>query len=227
MNDDDEDERGSGLTSAETPRPKTLMSRGPPPVEYWPNAREVPSQTFICGYCGKELASNHGFFGVASTGETAAGIYICHRCKKPTYIHFAGEQAPAPMLGEGVEHLSGPVASLYLEARVCVSRGANTAAAMCCRKLLLAVADALAEDDNLELESFKQAVDWLEEEGHVPVKGKKWVDQIRKVGNDANHEIDRIVSSAEAERLLTFTEGLLRVTFELPHKMEQAAEDGE
>lgn len=228
MSDDEADDESRTITVAETPEPKSYASGHElPSVARWPNAREIPSRTYTCGYCGNELASNRGFLGVGPVfQERVAAVYICHNCKRPTYIHFDGRQAPAPMIGDDVEHLSGPVATLYWEARVSASRGANTAAAMCCRKLLLNVAAALAEDD-FEPGSFKQAVDWLEEEGHIPEKGKRWVERIRKVGNEANHEIDRTVDPREAERLLTFTEGLLRDTFELPHKLEQAARSEE
>jgi hypothetical protein len=74
------------------------------------------------------------------------------------------------------------------------------------------VAVAEGADKNL---SFAKYVDWLAEQGYVPAKGRSWVDRIRKKGNEANHEIPD-VERTDAEDVLSFTEMLLKVNYEMP-----------
>ncbi|MCB0453717.1 MAG: DUF4145 domain-containing protein, partial [Aequorivita sp.] len=68
--------------------------------------------------------------------------------------------------------------------------------------------------------SFGQYVTYLEENNYIPPNGKKWVDSIRKLGNEANHKIE-FKTPQEAERILKFTEMLLRFIYELPGIMEE------
>jgi len=63
--------------------------------------------------------------------------------------------------------------------------------------------------------NFAYYVKWLADEGYVPAKGRPWVDRIRKAGNEANHEIPDI-SRDVAEDVVTFTEMLLKVNYEMP-----------
>jgi len=46
------------------------------------------------------------------------------------------------------------------------------------------------------------------------------VDSIRKLGNEANHKI-KFKTPKEAERILKFTEMLLRFIYEMPGIMEE------
>ena len=79
-------------------------------------------------------------------------------------------------------------------------------------------------------ESFAAYVSWLADEGFVPAKGRSWVDRIREKGNEANHEIPDI-DRTDAEDVLSFTEMLLKVNYEMPAraagipKPEPATED--
>jgi hypothetical protein len=65
--------------------------------------------------------------------------------------------------------------------------------------------------------TFASYIDWLVENGHVTASMREWVDEIRQLGNDANHAIRLITSEAAAE-LLSFVEMLLRVVFEYPER---------
>ena len=66
-----------------------------------------------------------------------------------------------------------------------------------------------------ENESFAVYVNWLADKGFVPAKGRSWVDRIRERGNEANHEIPDI-DRTDAEDVLSFTEMLLKVNYEMP-----------
>lgn len=88
---------------------------------------------------------------------------------------------------------------------------------MCCRKLLMNIS---VSEGAKEGASFGQYVTYLEENNYIPPNGKKWVDSIRKLGNEANHKIE-FKTPKEAERILKFTEMLLRFIYEMPGIMEE------
>ena len=75
---------------------------------------------------------------------------------------------------------------------------------------------AVAEGADKDLR-FVEYVNWLAENHYIPPKGQGWVNQIKEVGNEANHEIPD-VSREQAERILRFTEGLLMNVYELRHE---------
>lgn len=70
-----------------------------------------------------------------------------------------------------------------------------------------------------EGKGFVDYVNFLNDNNYIPPNGKKWVDSIRQLGNEANHKID-FKSKEDAERILIFTEMLLRFIYELPGIME-------
>lgn len=70
---------------------------------------------------------------------------------------------------------------------------------------------------NLE---FVKYVDYLVDNHFAPPNSKSWVDQIRKHGNEANHEIV-IKTIDDALEVLTFLEMLLRFIYEFPAKVDK------
>jgi hypothetical protein len=152
------------------------------------------------------------------SGDVQATIYICHQCKNPTYFSTRGSQTPGIAYGKDVEHVPvQDVSPLYNEARMCMSVNAYTAAILCCRKLLMNIAVAQGAKDG---QRFAEYVDYLSDNGYLPPNGKKWVDAIRKKGNEATHEIT-IMDRADAEELIEFTEMLLRFIYEYPARIDQ------
>jgi hypothetical protein len=65
--------------------------------------------------------------------------------------------------------------------------------------------------------SFEYYVEYLENKNYIPAGAKGWVDQIRKRGNEANHEI-QIKERSEAEELIDLVEMLLKVVFDYPSR---------
>lgn len=107
--------------------------------------------------------------------------------------------------------------AVWEEARACLGVGANAAAVMLCRKLLfhIAVAHGLEpKKKNDRAPSFYEAVEHLEAEGLITKKMRPWVDRIKDVGNDANHELTPI-TAAQALDVANFTEQLLVLAYEL------------
>ena len=180
----------------------------------WLKITAIQSKKFVCGFCGNHVASDAGI----STTDTIKGfrafIYICPYCNYPSFIH--GEtQVPGVAPGNEVDHLPNDIATLYKEARDCVSVNAYTSAVLACRKLLMNIAVAQGAKEG---ESFLTYVDYLAKAGYVPPNGRVWVDHIRNKGNEANHEI-KLMSKSDAEELISFVEMLLKFIYEFPSKV--------
>lgn len=108
-------------------------------------------------------------------------------------------------------------AAIWSEVRVCLGAGANAAAVMLCRKLLfhIAVANGLPpKNERDRAPSYMEAVNHLEGEGVVTKRMRPWVDRIKDVGNDANHELTPIEAGTALD-VATFTEQLLVLAYEL------------
>ncbi|MEE6297192.1 DUF4145 domain-containing protein [Georgenia wangjunii] len=88
---------------------------------------------------------------------------------------------------------------------------------MLCRKLLMhiAVTHGLApKNPKGWAPTFADVVGHLESEGLITKKMRPWVDRIKDVGNEANHELEP-VSADDALDVATFTQQLLILAFEM------------
>ncbi len=173
----------------------------------WNSVIQIPTKSYICGYCSNKVASKDGWYASEGSQQYAAFAVICPQCNKCTYIEEIGDvvQTPTPIMGNPVSHLSEEVEALYEEARACTSVNAHMSSVMSCRTLLMYMAVDLDAEVGLR---FIDYIDFLEQEGHIPSKGRDWVNYIREVGNKANHEI-KSVSPDDSEKVLLFTETLV------------------
>lgn len=188
----------------------------------WTGIQQMPSLDYVCWHCNTEISSNEGYRLVlphsmyTSTDSSypdmlKAGIYLCHRCGYPTFL-LDGKQIPGVPFGSSFEHVPDMVNDVYNEARDCYSVNAFTAVVLLCRKILMHIAvEQNADPDR----SFKYYVDYLEDHHLITVTSQDWVDRIRKVGNEANHQLIQNTQE-EAKYILTFTSMLLTTTYEYP-----------
>ena len=176
--------------------------------EAWAEIHPVPSVSYTCGYCGRDVASGQGWHYEYSY----KGIRVCPQCNAPTFVSAQGEQHPGALRGGEVTSLTDDVRRMYDEARRALTVGAATGTVMLCRKILMHVAVDKGASKDL---SFLNYVEWLAEENWIPKGGQSWVDLIRSRGNEANHELPHM-TEADATGILQFTETLLRVIYELP-----------
>ena len=88
---------------------------------------------------------------------------------------------------------------------------------MLCRKLLMHVA---VERGATAGESFESYVKYLVDNGYVAPSNKDWVDSIRTIGNEANHEL-AARTDEEAKTLLEFAEMLLKTVYEYPARAKK------
>jgi Domain of unknown function (DUF4145) len=181
----------------------------------WQNVGQIPSGSYVCGYCGDRVGPDRGYFATyydESRTHQQVYSYICSSCRRPTFFDIDGSQWPGVAYGASVQALPPDVGTVYDEARRCMSASAYTTAVMAARKLLMHIAVEKGAKGN---QSFKSYVDWLVENHYVPPGGEAWADQIRGKGNEANHEIDLIDQHA-AEQIMSFVELLLKFVYEMP-----------
>ena len=183
---------------------------------HWENNLILPD-SFTCSFCGRKVTSDIGLPLVryGSNGEKfcepASGVYICINCYRPTFIYDC-KQFPAERIGKQFEGIPKNINNLYEEARSCYSVDAYTGVILLCRKLLMHVAIDQGAKSN---KRFIDYVNYLDEEHYINVNSKHWVDRIRRLGNDANHEI--IINSEEdARTIILFCEMLLATLYEYP-----------
>ena len=146
----------------------------------------------------------------------------CPACLKGSVIEGrALYPSPKPLrVPQGLPEVDGLI---WDEVRICLGGGANAAAVMLCRKLLfhVAVAHGLApKKSNGRAPTFTEAVRHLHSEGIVTKKMQSWVDRIKDVGNDANHELSN-VDSETALDVATFTQQLLILAYEMDALMDE------
>ncbi|OIR17000.1 hypothetical protein GALL_28210 [mine drainage metagenome] len=181
----------------------------------WYNVGGIGSKQFRCGHCGYSVANDKGYF---ADNNSPRRIYICPNCDKPTYFDESARQYPGVAPGNEVQQLPQELARLYLEARNCCSVSAFTASVLTSRKMLMNIAVQQGAKEGLR---FVEYVEHLAANGFIPPNGKGWVDHIRKKGNEATHEIS-LMTQADAEELIAFSEMLLKFIFEFPSRVPQA-----
>lgn len=187
----------------------------------WQNTLAAGGRLYTCGYCGAETAPDKGYVAATGAGNLQGRILICPRCRKPTFFTPDGEQTPRPRPGRTVNGVTDEsVARIYEEARDAAGAAAYTGAVLLCRKILMNLAVRHGAKEKLTFEDY---VDFLDQDHWVPPNGRAWVDQIRKQGNEATHQLSQ-KTKQEAEQMLTFVEMLLRFSFEFPSMVAPKAE---
>lgn len=178
----------------------------------------VVATSYICGYCNNLVTSDRGMalkIPAKIDGKfyeaKEAGVYICPHCHFPTFI-LLGDQIPGNRVGSPVKSVPEDVNNVYEEARRCFTVNAYTGTVLLCRKLLMHVAVDLGAKDDLK---FVEYVNYLEDQHFVSVRSHEWVDQIRKYGNEATHEI-QINTKEDAQKIIKFCEMILKMNYEYP-----------
>src|SRR5262249_39009816 len=121
-------------------------------------------------------------------------------------------------------HLPTGVEALYQEARSCMTTESYTAVVMLCRALLLhiAVEKGLSHKHGL---SFADCIHLIAS-GLCGAGDRAWVDSLRILGNDANHDL-KVFSKDEANRALKYMEHLLEELYEFPEEMDRTQTEKE
>ncbi len=162
---------------------------------------------FSCGYCNHRVSSEKVYLGPGD-----AQVYICPSCGNPSYF-TGGYQVPGHRPGRDVSGLPETIGRLYEESRTAIGAGTFTAAALILRVLLIHIASERGMKGGGS--SYKACVSFLVSAGYVAKNEESFVDQVRVLGNAANHELGE-VTLAESEQALAFMEHLLLGLYEYP-----------
>ncbi|MBA4420564.1 MAG: hypothetical protein C0391_05405 [Anaerolinea sp.] len=178
----------------------------------WIDEQELTPHRFNCGYCGYKVSSDKGF----EHEQNSDYVYICPDCDRPTFIsENPALQVPGVIPGREILYLPIDLEKTYVEARKSASIGAYTASVLISRKMLMNIS---VNKGDAPGKSFVDYIQFLSDKNYVPPGGDKWVDHIRRKGNEATHEI-AIMDQKDAEDLITFLELLLIFIYEFPGKL--------
>lgn len=176
----------------------------------WIEPRILPSKSFICWNCNKDISSQEGYM----SNNNRSSIYICHNCGSPNIFDLNGDAVIKPLYGKEIKNLPNNIKSVYEEARKCMQVGAYTGASMLLRKILMNIS---VEEGAKEGDSFKNYVEYLYNEGIVHKKQKDLINRVKNLGNEANHKIEHI-SEENAKYIFKLVEHLLLNNYEFVDK---------
>jgi len=191
----------------------------------WEDDHSSPSARYDCSWCSSRVAANKSWRGILDLSTNTfrkVSVLVCSYCGLPTIFVNAvnsndqWEQVPASRGGRSIQGLPDDVRALHDEARAATTIGAHNSIAMVCRRILMHVAVEKGAAEGL---TFAEYVKHLGD-GFMPTTTKEWVDRIRTGGNEANHSI-ALVTREVAHDLLSFTETLLQLIYEIPERMKQ------
>lgn len=159
---------------------------------------------YVCSHCGGVVWG----IVVARCMPTATHWLVCPGCGKGSVAND-GTVVPVSLLGENIKGLPDTIKGAYIEARRSITSESYTACELMCRKILMNVAVEKGAEKGLGFTSY---VDYLIKHNYVTTM-MKWVDQIRKNGNEAAHEI-HAPDSERADITFRFTMLFLRNVYE-------------
>lgn len=82
---------------------------------------------------------------------------------------------------------------------------------MVTRKIIMNTAVSEGAKENL---NFFEYIEFLDKENIIPRNAKPWLNKLREIGNEANHEIKH-VKVEQAQDAIKFVEILLKNVFEM------------
>ena len=186
-------------------------------IELLKNAQPSPIyMSFVCGICGEP---NNGRVVADCPASDSRHVYWCVcSCPKtePTVI-VKRSQAMVSQAPEAREFRSDPrwppdLIQLFDEGAAAFGSGAFTAASMVARKILMACACHEGADDG---KAFTYYVDYVTDTVLTFPRAKTAIDQIRTIGNEANHSI-QFVTADSAKRALEIVAYTLNAIYSLP-----------
>lgn len=164
---------------------------------YWPNSEDIDAKEFICPYCNEKVTSSKGFIQNIDHcifGTDIRSTYICPECKRPVYFeknaYNQEQQYPRTLYGENIDNLPKNLNDIYIEARKCFTNELYTATMMCCRKIILVVAETVKKDGD-HTENFKSCVEVIKRE-YLGEQMEKLVSRVVKIANIGTHEVESI-----------------------------------
>jgi hypothetical protein len=120
------------------------------------------------------------------------------------------------MLGRSIKKLPNDIEALYSEMRKASADGAYSLVVMGGRKLLMHIAVSLGAEEG---KKFVQYVSYLETNHYTPPKSSTWVQEIKDMGNESNHEL--VVSAKDdADKIIKFLDLLMTFNYEFADEVD-------
>lgn len=185
----------------------------------WKSLEVLRTLRFTCGHCGNRVSSDRGYFATPPGSSTqVARAYLCHDCGRLSLFDENIKQVPASMLGRAIKKLPQDIEFLYTEMRKASADNAYSLVVMGGRKLLMHIAVSLGAEEG---KKFVQYVKYLEDNHFTPPKSSTWVQAIKDMGNESNHEL--IISSKEdADKIIKFLDLLMTFNYEFADEENDA-----
>lgn len=177
------------------------------------------SAAWLSGPCPDCGTSNLAIIG--RTSDDKLVFLRCVTCRKGLVVN-SGVVSPGATEVGAVVGLVPEVEAAWQEVRSTIGVGATTSAVMMCRKILfhVAVDNGLpAKNDKDRAPTFVEVVKHLDDARLVTPLMLPWLNHIKDVGNEANHELGTISHSSALE-VAKFTEQLLVTVYEMPERMK-------
>lgn len=174
----------------------------------WRNPEILTSSSFVCWNCNNNVASDKGYR--TPNNNSKKKIYICPHCSAPNVFDVESKAILSPLPGKEIKKLPDSIAEVYKEVRKCIQSNCFTGAVMLMRKIIMNIAVHEGAEKN---KSFTEYVNYLCDNGIVHKKSKNKADSVKKLGNNANHEIENRTRE-EAENCFEFIELLLMANYE-------------
>ena len=178
-------------------------------VDYNP---AMPTRPIDCGNCGRKVSADVVFGWPSPTPGRAVDLRAVaaettlwlkcpnEACGEGSVKGKEGAVFPVAPVGQSIGGLPPDVERTWREARLAHAVRIYTAAEMLCRKILMHI--AVDKAGSAHNKTFLEYVDDLDAQGFVTAGLKPVIDQIRKRGNTAAHDLP---ASTEEESFLTLT----------------------
>ena len=159
-------------------------------------------------------------FGDESAPAERVFLCRCPRCNEPILLRDdeispAAQVFPAPErpLSRSVPQ---PIRECFQEARDCLRTHAHTATALMCRRTL----EAVAKDHGVEEANLATAIRAMREQGIIEARLFEWAEALRLVGNEAAHDVNRLIHGQDAQDVVEFTNALLEYLYTFRDQFE-------
>ncbi len=163
----------------------------------WDSIKDIGQYNFVCGFCGTDIASRHGFNGARKNARGILAdekIYLCHNCGRPNYFDCELKQIPKfkglkVKFSDPVNLISPKFVSIYNQAQTAEDDGLDEIAGPGFGKALeFLVKDYLIKKLPKEVEEIKKLTlhDCIEVKVDNP-KIKKLSAKAKLIRNDEMH----------------------------------------
>lgn len=158
--------------------------------------------------------------GLCATVETERLEYPCKANDAANYNFTVLKTYPEVKASQAPEHTPENIAKIYIQGKNSFNRKEFDAATTMMRKALEMAVKPLIPDPKIK--KLFNKIEFLKNNGLIPVSMVEWAHAIRDIGNDGAHDT---VSKKDAHDIVYFTEMFLTYIYTLPTKIAKWREN--